>query len=87
MSGWDISVKTRSALLTKRQNGDYVGSCPIYGYRKDPENKNHLLIDEDVLRWLMDDVFQLVVMGFLPALQQNAGIGFLLQNPNHRTIC
>ena len=43
----DISVKTRSALLTKRQNGDYVGSCPIYGYRKDPENKNHLLIDED----------------------------------------
>lgn len=42
----DISVKTRSALLTKRQNGDYVGSCPIYGYRKDPENKNHLAIDE-----------------------------------------
>ena len=43
----DISVKTRSALLTKRQNGDYVGACPIYGYRKDPENKNHLVIDED----------------------------------------
>ena len=43
----DISVKTRSALLTKRQNGDYVGACPIYGYRKDPNNKNHLVIDED----------------------------------------
>lgn len=43
----DISVKTRSALLAKRQNGDYVGACPIYGYRKDPENKNHLIIDED----------------------------------------
>ena len=43
----DISVKTRSALLTKRQNGDYVGACPIYGYQKDPENKNHLVIDED----------------------------------------
>ena len=39
-------MKTRSALLSKRKNGDYVGACPIYGYRKDPENKNHLIIDE-----------------------------------------
>ncbi len=46
----DISVKTRSALLTKRKNGDYVGACPIYGYRKDPANKNHLVIDEDAAR-------------------------------------
>ena len=47
-------MKTRSALLTKRQNGDYVGSCPIYGYRKDPENKNHLLIDEYPARVVRD---------------------------------
>ncbi len=31
----DISVKTRGALLTKRQHGDYVGSCLVYGYQKD----------------------------------------------------
>ena len=43
----DISVKTRSALESKRKNGDYVGACPVYGYRKDPDNKNHLVIDED----------------------------------------
>ena len=42
----DISIKTRSALQSKRQNGDYVGACPIYGYRRDPENKNHLVLDE-----------------------------------------
>lgn len=42
----DISIKTRSALQAKRQNGDYVGACPIYGYRRDPENKNHLVLDE-----------------------------------------
>ena len=42
----DISVKTRSALQTKRSQGDYVGACPIYGYRKDPENKNHLIVDK-----------------------------------------
>ena len=42
----DISIKTRSALQTKRQSGAYVGACPIYGYRRDPENKNHLVLDE-----------------------------------------
>ncbi len=50
----DISVKTRSALLTKRQNGDYVGACPIYGYRKDPEDHNHLVIDKDAARVVQD---------------------------------
>lgn len=42
----DISIKTRSALQSKRQNGNYVGACPIYGYQRDPENKNHLVLDE-----------------------------------------
>ena len=50
----DISVKTRSALLSKRKNGDYVGACPIYGYRKDPENRNHLVIDEYAARVVQD---------------------------------
>ena len=46
----DISVKTRSALQVKRKNGDYVGACPIYGYRKAPDNKNRLIVDEDTAR-------------------------------------
>lgn len=50
----DISVKTRSALESKRKNGDYVGACPIYGYRKDPDNKNHLVIDEDAAHVVRD---------------------------------
>ena len=40
------SVSTRSALQAKRKSGAYVGACPIYGYQKDPENRNHLVIDE-----------------------------------------
>ncbi len=43
----DISVKTRSALQTKRKQGDYVGACPVYGYRKSPENRNQLVVDEE----------------------------------------
>jgi DNA invertase Pin-like site-specific DNA recombinase len=42
----DISVKTRSALNVKRAGGDYVGACPIYGYRKSEDDKNRLAIDE-----------------------------------------
>lgn len=42
----DISVKTRSALKAKRERGDYVGACPVYGYQKDPENRNRLKVDE-----------------------------------------
>lgn len=41
----DISRKSCSALAIKRHNGEYIGSYAPYGYQKDPEDKNHLLID------------------------------------------
>ena len=41
----DISIKIRSQLETKRRRGDFTGSFAAYGYLKDPENKNRLLID------------------------------------------
>lgn len=42
----DISVKVRTNLDVKRKNGEFVGAFAPYGYIKDPENKNHLIIDE-----------------------------------------
>ncbi|MCL2222404.1 MAG: recombinase family protein [Oscillospiraceae bacterium] len=42
----DISVKIRSALHAKRESGEYVGACPVYGYKKDENNHNRLVIDE-----------------------------------------
>jgi DNA invertase Pin-like site-specific DNA recombinase len=42
----DISIKTRSALNVKRANGDYIGACPVYGYRKSTQNRNLLIPDE-----------------------------------------
>lgn len=50
----DISVKTRSALKAKREKGDYVGACPVFGYQKDPENHNRLVIDGDAARVVRD---------------------------------
>ena len=43
----DISKKVRTALTTKKINGKFIGSQPPYGYKKDPNNKNHLIIDEE----------------------------------------
>lgn len=43
----EISVRMRSSLQTMRQNGLYVGACPIYGYQKSSENKNQLVPDSN----------------------------------------
>lgn len=44
----DISRKVTSALRTKMMRGDYIGNYAPYGYLKDSENKNHLVIDYGV---------------------------------------
>ena len=43
----DISKKSGSALETKQRNGDFIGAWAPYGYSKDPDNKNHLIINEE----------------------------------------
>lgn len=44
----DISKKSGSALETKQRNGDFIGAWAPYGYSKDPDNKNRLVINEEV---------------------------------------
>ena len=41
----DISGKVRSAFKTKQKRGEFCGAFACYGYLKDPENKNHLVVD------------------------------------------
>lgn len=41
------SNDVRRTLDTKRRNGEFIGSFAPYGYQKNPENKNHLIIDEE----------------------------------------
>lgn len=43
----DISKKSASALHVKQQNGEFIGAWAPYGYRKDPDNKHHLVINEE----------------------------------------
>jgi len=53
----DISIKVRSQLDAKRRNGEYVGNYAAYGYKKDPENKNKLIIDEPAAK-VVREIFQ-----------------------------
>lgn len=41
----DISRKVRSSVQAKQNRGEFIGAFSSYGYRKDPQNHNHLLID------------------------------------------
>lgn len=42
----DISVKIRSQLEVKRKNGEFISAFATYGYLRDPQNKNKLIVDE-----------------------------------------
>ena len=41
----DLSRKVRSALRLRAQRGDCLSTYAPYGYTKDPNKKNHLVID------------------------------------------
>lgn len=43
----DLSASVKATLKAKRQAGLWVGAFAPFGYVKDPDNKNHLIIDED----------------------------------------
>ena len=62
----DTSRKIRSALNAKMRAGAFVGNFAPYGYRKDPQDKNHLIPDEGaaaVVRW----IFTQAAAGIRPA--------------------
>lgn len=43
----DMSENIKAVLTTRRREGCYIGSTPLYGYRKDLERKGHLIVDPE----------------------------------------
>ena len=58
----DISLKIRSSFDAKRKKGDFIGSFASYGYLKDPNNKNKLIVDE-VASKVIQDIFKYRIEG------------------------
>ncbi|NBI69274.1 recombinase [Pseudoflavonifractor sp. 60] len=61
----DISVKIRSQLEIKRKNGQFLGAFAAYGYFKDPQDKNSLVVDEYVAE-VVREIFAWKVQGVSP---------------------
>ena len=58
----DTSKKINSVLQSKRKQGEYLGTAP-YGYKKDPENKYHLIIDEEAAE-VVKTIFRMFLEGY-----------------------
>ncbi len=59
----DMSENIRSVLTNRRQNGLHIGSFALYGYRKDPEKKGHLLVDPPAAA-VVREIFSLFADGY-----------------------
>lgn len=78
---YKTSADVRRTFKHKRENGEFIGAFAPYGYAKDPENKNALVIDEDAAQ-VVRDIFN----WFLSEGMSKAGIakrlnGYGIPNP------
>ncbi len=59
----DMSENIRSVLTNRRQNGFHIGAFALYGYKKDPNQKGHLIVDEEAAS-VVREVFTLFSQGY-----------------------
>ncbi len=59
----DLSDNIKSVLTDKRKQGKHIGAFALYGYQKDPEEKGHLIIDQEAAA-VVREVFSLFAQGY-----------------------
>lgn len=59
----DLSENIKSVFNNKRKNGVHIGAFALYGYKKDPKQKGHLIIDEEAAQ-VVREVFTLFSQGY-----------------------
>ncbi len=58
----DTSRKVKASLKAKFHNGERISAYAPIGYQKDPDVKNHLIVDPET-RWIVEKIFDLAVHG------------------------
>lgn len=58
----DISRKVKRAFRARNEAGAHYGAYAPVGYKKDPDKKGHLLIDDET-RWIVEKIFSLALQG------------------------
>lgn len=59
----DLSQNIRAVFRQKMKAGQFLGAFAPYGYRKDPENKYHLIVDETAAG-VVQEIFRLFLEGY-----------------------
>ncbi len=59
----EISYSVKAAFDAKRSRGEFIGAYAPYGYKKHPENKNKLIIDEETAP-IVKEIFKLYLDGY-----------------------
>lgn len=59
----DLSENIRCVFDNRRQNGFHIGAFALYGYKKDPDQKGHLIIDDEAAE-IVREVFTLFSQGY-----------------------
>ena len=88
----DISVKIRTQLDIKRKKGEFIGAFAAYGYLKDPEDHNKLIVDtfasevvRAIFRWKLEGLSQgdiadrLNAQGVLCPMEYKLSLGMKVQ--------
>ena len=68
MNEWyvrDTSRKIKAVLHTKGNSGQHLTGNVIYGYKKDPEDKHHWIIDEEAAM-VVKRIYQMIIDGLGP---------------------
>lgn len=55
--------KRKSARRTRNLSGEYTASFVCYGYKKDPDDKHKLIIDEEAAKVVVE-IFSLIIAGY-----------------------
>ncbi len=59
----DLSIKIRSHLSMRRNQGKFTGSFAPYGYKKDPEERSHLIPDSHA-SMVVKEIFLWKIQGY-----------------------
>ncbi len=74
-----LSKNIRKSFEEKSKKGQFFGSMPPYGYKKDPNNKNHLIVDEEAAA-VVRIIFEMTAAGhtYLETAQYLNKRGYLI---------
>ena len=85
MNEWylrDQSKKVAAAYRVKGKAGKPTSNSPVYGYKKDPEDKDHWLVDEEAAA-VVRRIFRLAVEGHGPYDWYGNTVSTMLERPEY----